>query len=87
MINMGTQNRRFMQLVRALRGTPEWVAARELLHALRCERAFRVRIERLRRDQSSRLLDAARHRDALIARQRCESGAASGVVYDHGRRS
>lgn len=56
---MSPQNARFATLVRALRGTPEGKVVTELLHALRMERQQRKRIERLRRDQSTRLFEAA----------------------------
>lgn len=57
---MSPQNARFTDLVRALRGTPQEATARELLHALRREREFRKRVQRLREDQSGRLHEAAR---------------------------
>ena len=56
--------------VRSLRGSAFYPGARQMLHAWRAERVYRKRVERLREDQSRRLLEAARSRDALIARLR-----------------
>ena len=71
---MDPQNRRFMTLVRALRGTPEAALAKELLHALRRERQFRRQIEALRRHQSQHLYKEAKELCRLRHEQRGDNG-------------